>query len=242
MKLISSLAFMMMTIFAFGQKASVKVNLFSLAVQNISPRAEFALNDNMSVEVSLGLFIPRNANALNDALDFESSDGKFTVNPEFKFTGFSFTPSFRYYFGQKGPMEGFYISPYLQYYNYKIGSTTSYDGDVIDLDFINWGFGGGLGIGYQWVLNNGFTIDWFVIGGGAAYNKISSRFTPAEGTDLDQLKEDAITEFEHWVVDNGGEEIEIPDDVITLNNDRLQFGFPFTLPIGRIGFSLGYAF
>ena len=242
MKFFSSFVLILFAFMTFGQQTSVKLNLFSLTLKNISPRVEYAFNDNMSAELSLGFMLPRNAGIINSLVDFTSSDGKFDVDPEFRFNGFSATPSFRYYFGDKGPMAGFYINPYLQYYNYKIGSTTAYAGQILDLDFISTGIGGGFGLGYQWVLNSGFTIDWFFIGGGAAYNKIVSRFKPQGNTDLNQLKNDAVIEFEHWYFENLGEQVDVDEDIITIDNDVLKFGLGYTGLIGRIGFSLGYAF
>lgn len=73
---------------------------------------------------------------------------------ETKFTGLILTPECRFYV-RKNAIDGFYISPYLRYNQYKYkDNTESGEGSYTSV-------GGGVAFGRQWILRKGFMMDLF---------------------------------------------------------------------------------
>jgi hypothetical protein len=71
-----------------------------------------------------------------------------------KFSGLILTPEFRIY-PRKNAIKGFYVAPYLRYFNFTIKNTTDNDNGSLTV------LGGGFLLGRQWITNSGFTMDLF---------------------------------------------------------------------------------
>lgn len=160
-------------------KDVIKMNLSQLIFTNLSFQYEYGFHKNMSGALGVSVLIPR---------DIPSS---FYVAPSStqgfqlpKFGGWSVTPEFRFYPGEKVEHQsphGFYIAPYFRYSKYSIKSDYNDVGPDPSSPYNNsyrmtasyYGFTGGLMIGSQWLIGKHFSIDWWILGAGAGKARFS---------------------------------------------------------------------
>lgn len=240
-----------------GPKNVVKMNVPSLILIPLSP---IGGNLPLTYERAFGKFsgslhlkfgIPRDLgkSSIIDKLAGTGDYGDTAYGNPFKgvnYAGFSIMPEFKFYTsGEKDAPEGFYVSLYFKYTNYRLKS--SYQ-DVFT-DNIGGSFlstvtmvgrykpiGGGIAIGYQWLINDHFSIDWTFIGLGWGTNHVSLEFK----TDDPRVTQTSITDNVDDVTVNfaygGKAKLES-----TNNSVKATFSFPW--PMMRFfGFNMGYAF
>lgn len=86
-----------------------------------------------------------------------------------KISGFALTPEYRLYLSEKkGTLHGFYVAPYLRYQNLTLTVEDIFDNgtDVTGKARLNT-YGGGVVAGYQLLLKQRFSLDFFL---GPSYN------------------------------------------------------------------------
>ncbi len=157
-------------------KQVVKLNLSQLVLRNISLQYEYGFHKNMSGALGISYLLPIKI----PATVFEPSpNGDGYQLP--KFGGWSVTPEFRFYPGKKEEHQaphGFYLAPYFRYSKYTLSA------DYYDLQPSGFsrlykakasfgGFTGGLMLGSQWIISEHFSIDWWILGGGAGKGKLT---------------------------------------------------------------------
>lgn len=212
----------------------VKINLASLAFRNISLQYEKPFHDKMSVSLGVRFQMPRNLPDLTGG----TADG--TGNIESSLYGYAITPEFRFYTGDKGAPKGFYFAPYFRYTSFTVKTVSEYTDDqqVVQeygLTGKFTGIGGGLMIGAQWLINDKFSIDWWILGGHYGTATASLRGENKEGT-WSQSDQDAIeAELKSQEVPFGSTSYSV-----TEKEARLNWNMPF---LGlRPGLCIGYAF
>ncbi len=148
---------------------------------------EFAYERSLSPLVSLqlaGRFLPI-------GVTVESSEGDGGSS----YYNYRLTPEARFYVARRGSLTGFFIAPHLKLgYNTFKGETES-DTDLrAEAKFTGTSIGGGLTLGWQWVMGKGFTIDT-QFGWGYTHLRFSDvdvtyadGRTETEQADLDGLK------------------------------------------------------
>lgn len=147
-----------------GRSNAIKLNPLSLAFMTGNISYERAVSSQASVQLGV----------------FYSSVGFGGL----KYTGYGFTPEFRYYFaGAKEALNGVYVGPFARYQSFKLedkedGSNTSFTT-----------IGGGAVIGWQKMWNSGFTLDLFA---GPAYNNAKFK---NEGDDANFNVKGGVTGF-----------------------------------------------
>lgn len=117
-----------------AQNTVVKANLLSPLVRTGSFFVEQKLNNNSSVQ--LGVFYT--GNKWDDT----------------KVRGWGITPEYRFYLSDSPAPEGFFVAPYLRYFNFNLENGAN---DKADFD----GFGGGLVIGQQYIFKKRVSFEWF---------------------------------------------------------------------------------
>ena len=127
---------------------SIKVNPLNMIFGRFGLQYERKIADNMSLGLTLGFY----------------SQSTGVVGLEYKYSGFSINPEFRYYFADA--IEGWYASPYIiftsitQKYTYdSVDITTGDPISVTDEATISQ-YGGGIVAGHQWIWG-GFTLDLY---------------------------------------------------------------------------------
>ena len=208
-----------------AQNHVVKLNVPALGLGNVYGTYEYVLTDHISAALGGSYLLNRKIPFL-ELLD---------MNPEnkvqyLKMKGYALTPEIRYYTGSKRA-RGLYLAPYLRYSNYKLEGIYT-DNEV---SYENGGhiksLGGGLALGYQWLINDRFSID---LNAGLGYmtNDIVYRVNseslaanyPAQLGNLQEM------------IDLLGD----PDIEISASEASTTFNKSSLMP--RFGLSLGYAF
>jgi hypothetical protein len=144
------------------EKNVIKVNTLALIIGTGSIFYERKVTDLASAQLGVGY------------LNYKIEDTKFS--------GLILTPECKFYI-RKNAIDGFYISPYLRYnqYKYKASEATS-EGSYTSV-------GGGVAFGRQWILRKGFVMDFF-FGGHYTDGKvdIQSGAEPADVTKFEGFK------------------------------------------------------
>jgi len=87
-----------------------------------------------------------------------------------KYSGYSFSPEVRIYFGKK-KFQGFYIAPFVRFASYDVRFPLELDDDIKELIYNEVTFDGklntatvGLSFGAQWRIYQNFYLDWLIVG------------------------------------------------------------------------------
>jgi len=240
-----------------AQQNAVKLNLLALTTSTISLDYERKIAPRLTADIRFNYFYGGNAlTRVINTVDFiaDQVDGdsfRYTSKVD-KFKGIFFTPGLRFY--PKEAFRGFYLEPNFRYGRYSFTGEYEFEDEedemityVEEAPVVIQLLGGGLNIGAQKVFDNGFTMDFFL---GAGFGNIkfnvesqdNSKLTETQLADLKEIIDDAAAAgsstsasfYEELFFDN------IEASVVG-NKVKASFaGVPW--PIGRVGFSLGYAF
>lgn len=212
-------------------KNVVKLNLFSLPLKNLSFQYERALNQNFSACLGVSYLTPR---VLPNIIASGAN------NASLNFSGFAFTPELRFYTGKNGEYdapEGFYLAPYFRYANYRVKSFYNYY-DLEEERVENYvltgryrGTGGGLMLGYQFIINNRISLDWWILGIHGGSGKLSLSMESDFRNDKDAIYNDLTNTY----ADLGVVSVSVTDTKATVSLPLPYFGV-------RSGFCFGVAF
>jgi hypothetical protein len=212
-----------------AQYFTLKTNLPSFAFNNLSLTGELAFKSNASAALNLNYHYPKGTFRPN-----KTKDGfRFHLN------GVYVTPEFRFYPQDHAP-NGFYWGPYLRFG--RLGSKWNgvYEKDTVtyvdyDVKLNLTEIGLGVQAGYQFILDNGFSIDLLLIGPRLSYFGFKGQIDGA-------LDADAIFE----IIDIEGLDENgfygIGKSVFEWFTQSATIRVPITFPAYRIGISLGYTF
>lgn len=226
---------------SYAQKHVIKWAPFKLVptpLPNVHLGYEGVVSDNVTLGVDLKLGIPASATSipLQDSLGAEI--GTFDQT---RLSGFAITPQVRFYLGkQKDAPEGFYLNPFLRYFRYSWISDVTVPDEVdgpstVDTRLSYSGFGGGLSIGYQWIIGEHFVIDWNVGAGITPANiGISGTVQGPLENDVQSFIDDVNAELDGLPLLNG----QISSEGTGVNGNT---GF-FPMPLVRTTLAIGYAF
>lgn len=175
----------------YQKRNILKINLTALSFTNIYLQDEYTLSKKTSVALGLA-FMPERS--LPTAITDNDSSGN---SANLTFSGFSFTPEFRWYFSGHSP-KGFYLAPYLRYskystssYSFKYDKAGGTNNAFVVMDGDLSGIAIGLMAGSQWKIGDHFAIDWWILGGGYSSSKASltgKGNEPFTQSDIDDIK------------------------------------------------------
>lgn len=225
--------------------AMVLTNNFGI---NYERKLTDAFSANLRVNLSSKKAVPFNGIATNMLGDLLDSNG---VNSDvFNTKVVSYGASFQFrYFPKKEALNGFYLAPYfglqagkMQPFSFDFPDSndpTIKHGGEVNANFLF--LGAGLGIGNQWVLGNGLTIDimWLGIGGGK--NKITLDGSNSTGTvnyadiaaDVNQFFTDEAETFDQLGV----------SATTSSSSNNIEIIAKHAFPYMKIlNFSIGYSF
>jgi len=193
-------------------KSVIKLNLLPIGLGDYSFQYEYAFHKNMSGALGFSLLnlTGKLKSALVDSMGITDS----------KVTGWAITPEFRFYPGEKKEHQaphGFYLAPYLRFAKYKVtgkylvdlpatagtggtptttpsGSTVPSESFNMDIKSTLTSYNLGLMIGYQWIIGEHFSIDWWILGMGRGKSNLTYDFRSSElnmsASDQADLKKD----------------------------------------------------
>ncbi|MCI4667602.1 MAG: DUF3575 domain-containing protein [Bacteroidia bacterium] len=142
----------------------VKVTPIKLGLQRaLAFSYERVLKDQHSVGMGFSGVFPWNALNTAGLIGIESSGENWAVD-EFRFSGFTLSPEYRFYLLEDAP-ENLYAGVFGRYFQYnaetsvniELGGSTPGD---LQADFRFRGLGLGLEVGYQKIWKSGFTFDY----------------------------------------------------------------------------------
>lgn len=144
----------------------VKINVPALSLKNISFQYERKTGTKNSFAIAVR-YRPAST------MPFQSTIEKLIDQPAvrvdlFKMGNFGITPEYRFYFGKKNDLQGFYIAPFISYNHYNANIPINYDSvtktkTAIFLGSVNT-FTVGFQIGAQWKLSDKIYLDWWILG------------------------------------------------------------------------------
>lgn len=220
-----------------GAKNVVKLNLFALGLNNISLQYERALHKNISVALQVG-FIPSHGLPTQIESQVPSDLSKL------KFSAFNITPEVRIYPGKKELKQaprGFYFAPYYRYMSFSVSGFVTYPDSsnypiVVDRSasgsFTLKGSSFGLQLGYQWIIANKVSIDWWILGFHGGVGKAIGNFN----ADNSSGAEDMQQQFSSMELAKGTVKASVSGNNVKVDAS----GFP--LPGIRAGLCIGVAF
>lgn len=222
---------------------TLKMNLTQLALKNLSFMGEYGFHPKMSAGLGFSYLLER------PLPELVFPETEYFSTPTYK--GRSITPEFRVYFGgddDKPAPRGFYLAAYLRQSKYTMSQTVSYQETPTSKLYTAQGIhtikgaNGGLMIGYQWITESGFTIDWWISGGG--YGKCSYTYewtspdASLSATEQADLKEEFTNYFSGISLLGSGE----PTVTTTPKSAKATAtGLPMS-SIRFMGLCLGYSF
>lgn len=164
-----------------AKKNLVKINLFALALKNITVQYEREISRKTTVALDVRM-MPKSSLPFKSSFQNAISDQttKDQLN-NFRTGNFALMPQVRFYLGHKGTYHGFYIAPFLSYahytadlpYNYTdsgVNKTIPLSGSVNTIT-------GGLMFGAQWKLGKSIYLDWWMVAPhyGSSHGNISGK-------------------------------------------------------------------
>jgi hypothetical protein len=151
----------------------LKLNLFSLASQNISLQYERVINKPFSFALGFrfmpGSNLPFRNNIINLLDPATDSIAINTIN-NLNLNQYAITPELRWYIGKKGYGRGFYFAPFYRYSHFS-ASEIGFDFTTDEITTEQVRLKGslttqtlGLMLGAQWALAEHVSLDWWIIG------------------------------------------------------------------------------
>lgn len=215
------------------QKNHIMINPFEMAFGTFQIQYERALNEDMSIGLSVGL---KSSSGLFDTPRFNT--GTIVTN-DLGFSGIQITPEFRWYMQDtERSHTGFFLGAYYRYQNYKddlLGTYTSsitLEDTPLDIETRVVTNSIGFEVGYKLPIKKHFYIDFLIAGPGIGFNKV-------------KVEEKQPLPIEFYAVDAA---LAIIDEYKTLDilgtnidfNDKGEA--TFTNPSFHYGIRVGYSF
>ena len=149
-------------------KNVVKINLFAIALKNISLQYERAVARKVTVAGTFR-FMPKGS------IPFKKTFINMADDPEterqinnLSVGNVAFMPEVRYYFSKKGAFRGFYTGLFANIASYSATVPIQYDNngktETIPMSGKLTGITGGLMLGAQFKLSNKIYLDWWILG------------------------------------------------------------------------------
>jgi hypothetical protein len=218
---------------AFGQTNVVKAGFSDAFLGNFNLAYERMLNSNHSLQIKIGYLNPV-------ASPFFTEEA---ITPEaYSFIqengGMSASIEYRFYISEKLSAEGFYIAPYLRWFNQFVDFEDEIEARFYTVNTKLNTVGLGAQLGYQWIIGEMFTLDFHFLGIGLDHYMAQLKYTvdpkPA-GFDYSEVTPHIDAVFSDIIYLKNKLKHEV-------NEDNHTSKLPFFFPGFRMGISLGIAF
>ncbi len=226
--------FIFSSLAANAQENIIKLNVLGLALGNIGVQYERTIGEHSSLALGVSYLPTRSLPQF--IIDEDTTNSLKSL----AFSGWTFTPEYRYYFSGKAP-KGFYVAPYFRYSTFSV--------DEIDITYTSTATGFevkvpadgtfkgstlGLMVGSQWLLGEHMTLDWWILGVGFGSQK-------AEVTALGSFSPTDIQDINNELADIDEEIPGSMDYNVTPNSVYIKYD-PEMPGFRGFGLCLGYKF
>ncbi|MDA3878745.1 MAG: DUF3575 domain-containing protein [Prolixibacteraceae bacterium] len=252
MKKIIFLSLMLIALMGHAQKNAVKLGLAGTQYGDFTVNYERVLTEKSSLNFNVGYW-DLSTSFFNIYKYYTQTDPKAIQFLDFK-GSMHFSLDYRTYLGQKGAMRGLYLAPYLRYWGQGVDlldimySDEYEDNYVFDIDTKISSFGVGFQIGYQWIIRDQISIDFYFMGIGVERMTLTGKFT----SNVKEMVYNHVTEevenFNHEYFEKSVENTIKGINLISkkakieATGDYLLVKIPLWLPGIRTGFTIGYSF
>jgi len=228
-----TLLFLICSTAVFSQTNTVKVGFSDAFLGHLNLSYEKVINGNNSIQLKLGYMEPTKGLFISEK----------TITPEaylLKETsgGLNVSLEYRFYLSDLKIPQGFYIAPYLRFFNQSMIYADEINDRAFNVNSKLGTFGLGAQLGYQLVVNEIFTFDFYFFGAGIDHHTIRLKYQlkdPQPGFDYGTITDDVSQVFED--INYLEKRLEH-----TVNEDNLTSELPFLFPGFRLGISAGIAF
>jgi hypothetical protein len=218
---------------AYSQENIIKTGITNAFFGDFNLSYERIINDKNSIQVKAGYFNPMTS--------FITSENWITPN-EYTFVndkgGFHTSVEYRFYLAEGKSMQGFYLAPFIRHFNQRVLFTDMIDGDKFNVDLRALNFGIGAQLGYQMIIKDWFTLDFYFMGLSLDHYTGKFKYTlyqPRSGFNYASITDNIDKTFEDYkfLSNNLTHHVKTTQDDVKV---------PFFLPGIRIGISAGIAF
>ena len=228
-------------------KSVIKMNISQIGFTNLSFQYEYAFHKNMSGALGISFFIPRKLPSAFSVGEETTDAALGLLSPTFK--AWAFTPEFRFYPGAKEENvapHGFYLAPYFRYAKYGVsasyGAKVNNKVETFSYSLSYAGFTGGLMIGSQWIIGEHFSLDWWILGGGAGSAKVTAQAASSTANMSPQDQADLKKEIEGLYDEPNILNLSNPVVTTTATSFKMVFNGVPMRSIRGFGICLGFAF
>ncbi|WP_372949375.1 DUF3575 domain-containing protein [Mariniphaga sp.] len=216
-----------------AQENIIKAGLSGAFLGDFNLAYEKMFNSNRSLQMKFGYLNPVVSPFFTEE----------TITPEaYAFIqengGMSASLEYRFYISEKLSAEGFYIAPYLRWFNQFVDYEDEIDSRIYSVNTKLNTLGMGAQLGYQWIFGEMFTVDFHFLGIGLDYYMTKLIYTmdpkPA-GFDYSEVTPHIEDVFSDIIYLKNRLKHEV-------NEDNHTSKLPFFFPGFRMGISLGFAF
>jgi hypothetical protein len=223
----------LLTVSVFAQENNIKLGIGGIAMGDYSLSYERLITPKSTINANFGyLNLEWGALPVVSLSDI-SSDVKLN---QIK-SGLHSSIDYRFYAGKKDNLRGIYFAPYVRYWDYKFVMDDEIDGTIFDINTKVWSIGLGFQMGYQWLVSDKISIDWYFLGFGAEWLNTSAAYVTQNGSafNYSTIEDDVLGVFDGFTFVEKRLTTEPVDD-------RLKINLPVWLPGVKTGISIGYAF
>jgi hypothetical protein len=230
MKLLVFCMMLIITIGSNAQKSVIKTSVSGLLLGDYSLSYERQTFNNQSAQIRIGYFQPLLSPFISEntmtpsEYTFKDSKGSLQSSIEYRF-----------YTGD-APLHGFYLGPYLRYYGIRANYTDEVRSTLFNVEGSVNTLGLGVQLGYQFLINEKFSVDIGFFGAGIDKNSVKLIYTTtATNFNYNSIVDDVSEVFE----DIPYFEKRLKNEV---NTNNLITKLPFLFPGLRAGFTVGVSF
>ncbi|MGB0887636.1 MAG: hypothetical protein ACPGSL_05910 [Vicingaceae bacterium] len=245
----------------FAQKNTFKIHAVPFAWGEVRLGYERQIAPAISIQGNFGFFYDKIPSIIHDIEAVENYFETYDIQNTLR--GFSSSVDLRIHFGTD--IKGFYLAPYLKYHKYTFLTPASFDYNLDPDEFVDltpeqqlvasqvltdgtYNFevtgtldgsitqiGGGIGIGWQFILGKVIVIDFNPIGIGIEHNQVEIDLT--SDLDVDYNKWLPYVQEEVRNVEYFGDKVDV-----TAKGNTIHMSAPILLPTYRGSISIGFAF
>ncbi|MBN2806934.1 MAG: DUF3575 domain-containing protein [Prolixibacteraceae bacterium] len=232
------LLLLLISFWGYSQQNNIKVGLLGASIGSYNLGYEREITDASTMNLNVGYW-NTNIGLVQPIYYFDRGEGVWLDQMKY---GLTTSLEYRFYTGSNHAMKGLYLSPYLRFWNHSMVFQDYIENDQVPRQLFNIrtklsSVGLGFQMGYQWLINDKVSIDWYFIGAGLERAFINASYVLASNNSFNyQLIEGDVREvFEGFGL--------LERNLMTRDDpERLKIELPVWMPGLRTGLSVGFAF
>jgi len=237
MKKIILLGLLIASLNVFPQENVIKAGVLGVAFGDLSLGYERVITPSTSINFNAGYW-----DLKMSPVDLKSyfDEGEGVWLNEIR-NGWNASLEYRFYLGKQEALKGLYLAPYLRYWNnsfvFNDYIPSNNINELFDVRTKISGWGLGFQMGYQWLINDKISIDWYFFGASVERVFLNASYVIASNRNFSYqtIVGDVRDVFSGFNL--------LEKNLVTRPDaDRLKIELPILSPGIRTGLTIGYAF